>query len=250
MSNDTEVKARLWNLQTTINKMIQDKVRDPHKVAEIYQSIVNEPNEVTKVVPMPFLRSTKSFPAVVVSAAVGPLLEYVGEVTIPTNTANFMVGEMFKLKKNGGVFAYFNADFEDQFLSGEGKVEEPTGGHKLHYMKLCRGSANSSIIHELGGLIKSETTMADIYYLHERQLKGEKGFLLTGLSNIFFVRDRRAVLCVIRTTWRRSDGWGISMRAVKDVREWSDAGHQVFSPNSVSVPSKNFGPGTKPILVP
>lgn len=41
MSNEKNIYERLWKLYTMINKMIMDGVRDPHKIAEILQCIVD-----------------------------------------------------------------------------------------------------------------------------------------------------------------------------------------------------------------
>ncbi|MEK7195270.1 MAG: hypothetical protein AAB655_01085, partial [Patescibacteria group bacterium] len=128
-----------------------------------------------------------------------PLLTPVGTVTVAATTTSFVAKDRFVVntKQNAPVkIAYLWDDFRAWFTD---KVEQPFEGSTLKYGKLSRSSVDGSIIAELGGEEKAETTLAEIFSLMAAQMaaqpSGESGPLLTnGYANIFYVRDAKGVL--------------------------------------------------------
>lgn len=156
------------------------------------------------------------------------LLDFLGEVSIPATTAKFVTKNNFKLKKDGGICSYLGDNLKEWFLSGKGKIENPIGEQALRYGKLLRESVDIPIITELGGEEKSETTLAELYYLMEQQKNGEDGVLLNNdYANIFYIRDSAGVLRAVNAYWY-DDGWYARARPVEHPYGWR-VGYQVFS---------------------
>jgi hypothetical protein len=97
------------------------------------------------------------------------------------------------------------------------------------------------IIAELGGADKSETTLSEMFFLMEKQGKGEDGVLLNNGydANIFYVKDTAGVLRAVYVGWR-GDGWSVDADSVGVPGRWDD-GFQVFSRNAQIL--GNFGSG-------
>lgn len=164
----------------------------------------------------------------------GPLLEFLGTVTITARTERFVAKEKFVVdtKRNAPVkISYLSNDFKERFLSGDGKVEDPIAEQTLRYARLRKSSVDAPIIAELGGEVKAETTLAEVYALMAQQPNGENGVLITnGYANIFYIRDIRGVLRAVYVIWD-GVGWDVNADPVGDPDEWDD-GRQVFSRNS------------------
>ncbi len=157
-----------------------------------------------------------------------PLLDWLGTVTVPAEIQRFIVRDRIdEIKKSGGRI-YTGSHFEGWFF---GKTVEPIGETQLRYGKLLRAEVDGPIIAELGGEIKAETTLAEIFGLIEMQKKGEKGALLiNGYANIFFVRDIDSALRIVRANWH-DGGWDLDANSVGHPFRWSWL-QQVFSHNS------------------
>jgi hypothetical protein len=160
-----------------------------------------------------------------------PLLDFLGEVSIPAIANKFVAKDRFVVntKSNAPVkISYVGDNFTAWFLSDDGKIEDQITEQTLRYGKLCKESADAPIIAELGGEEKSETTRTEMYSLMEKQKNGEDGVLLNnGYANIFYIRDAGGVLRAVDVGWR-DGGWRVRAYPVEDPRRWSD-GDQVFS---------------------
>ena len=170
--------------------------------------------------------STKSKPSI---------LELVSVIKVPTTDVEFVAKDRFVVntKCNALVKISVVSDvFTSWFLLDGGKTEDPINKQILRYCKLRKSSLDGPIFTELGGEEKSETTLAEMFFLMEGQKNGEDGVLLNnGRVNIFYIRDQNGVLRAVVVCWR-FDGWLVRAYSVKDPFRW-DNGCQVFSRNSV-----------------
>ena len=162
-----------------------------------------------------------------------PLLIPIGTVDVVATASPFVARDRFVVntKQNAPVkIAYLWDDFRVWFTD---KVEQPFEGSTLKYGKLSRSSVDGSIIAELGGEEKAETTLAEIFSLMATQPNGESGPLLTnGYANIFYVRDAKGVLRAVRVRWYADGGgWRVNALSVTGQDGWFD-GRRVFSRNS------------------
>ncbi|MEK7552366.1 MAG: hypothetical protein AAB534_03040 [Patescibacteria group bacterium] len=123
-------------------------------------------------------------------------------------------------------------NFNIWFFAGDGKVEEPQDEQTLCYHELCQPCCNSSIIDELGGEAKAETTLTVMSSLMKMQENRERGVLLTNaMANIFYVRDVAGTLRTVYVSW--IDGsWRIGAMTTHSSFKWSHRGFgncRVFS---------------------
>ncbi len=176
----------------------------------------------------------------------GILLESIGLVIIPATTEPFVAKDKFVVNTKRNATVKISAvwdNFTSWFLSGAGKTEDPIGEQTLRYHKLRKSSVDGPIITELGGEVKVETTLSEMFSLMEKQKHGEDGVLLNnGYANIFYIRDQNGVLRAVCVDWV-GDGWYVRAGSVERPGGWS-GGNRVFSRNSVlessgtSVPAK------------
>ena len=164
------------------------------------------------------------------------LLEFVGTITIPATTEKFVAKNKFIVNTEYNTLvriSYLSEKFIKFFLSSEGKVEDPIIKHTLHYAKLSKASVDGSIIEELGGEAKAETTLFEMFSLMEEQGCGEDGVLLNNSCvNIFYIRDYFAgVLRTVYVQWI-VDGWRVYAGFFEYPHGYR-AGDYVFSRNSV-----------------
>ncbi|MEK7586459.1 MAG: hypothetical protein AAB453_01155, partial [Patescibacteria group bacterium] len=162
------------------------------------------------------------------------LLELVGTVAAPATTSKFVAKEKFVVGTNRKAKVKISgtcSNFDAWFLADEGKVEDPIGEQMLRHHKLRRYSVDGPIITELGGEVKAETTLSEMFSLMAKQGNGEDGVLLNnGWANIFYVRDLAGVRRAVDVGWC-GGGWDVSAGSVGDPSEWCD-GRRVFSRNS------------------
>lgn len=158
------------------------------------------------------------------------LIRWFGTTTTPPTTEKFVPKDKFRKDSKEVKFYDFCGVFEEDFLSGNGKTERPLGEQELRYGDLIKNSLDSSILEELGGEKKAETTLTGLYDLLEKQAKGSPGVLLTnGDVNIFYIMNKRGVLCAVGVLWH-SLGWLVHGSTVLSRDAWS-AGYRVFSRN-------------------
>ena len=172
------------------------------------------------------------------------ILELVSTVGVAATTSKFVAKK--KLVRDTGCKAkvkisYLSDNFKALFLSGPGKSEDPISEQTLRYHKLLKPSVDDLIIAELGGEEKCETTMTEMFFLMEKQSKGEAGVLFNnGWTNIFYIKDQNGVLCAVDVLWFDS-GWGVGARSIEGPLAWI-RGYQVFSRNSVLESSEPSAP--------
>ena len=184
------------------------------------------------------------------------LLEFVGTVVIPATTIKFVAKDKFVIntKRNAPVkISYVGGNFTEWFLCGDGKIEYPISKQTLRYAKLSKASVDGSIIEELGGEAKAETTLFEMFSLMEEQGCGEDGVLLNNSCvNIFYIRDYFAgVLRTVCIHWI-VDGWRVYAGFFEYPHGYR-AGDLVFSRNSVLISSETSAPAqawSLDILVP
>lgn len=159
---------------------------------------------------------------------VNTLLEFIGTIKIPATTKKVVVCDYVqKIRKTRKLYA--GSNFEEWFFS---KTVEPISQSVLNYHKLRKSSVDSPIIAELGGEVKTETTLAEMFALMEMQANGEDGALLTnGYANIFYIRDINGVLRAVLCFWG-GVSWRVDARSVGSPGGWG-GGRQIFSRNSL-----------------
>lgn len=171
--------------------------------------------------------------AKIIPAEKDALLNFVGTVTIPATTVNFVALDKFVIntEREAPVKIYCSGDnFKKRFLN---KTEEHIRETILRYYDLNEKSRDIPIINELGGEDVAETTLTPLFTLIERQGNGENGVLLTnGYANIFYVRDDEGVLWAVGADWH-AYGWYVDASSIGNPNDW-DAGNRVFSCNSRS----------------
>lgn len=159
------------------------------------------------------------------------LLELVGKVAIPASLSEFIARDNFIVDtsgKAGPKIVRLGSNFEEWFLK---KVEEPIDESELCYHRLLKSSRDGSIVAELGGKEKAETTLVALFALLEKQGGGEEGVLLVNeYANIFYIRDIKCVLRAVYVYWS-DDGWYVNAHSVEAPFRWY-AGYQVFFRNS------------------
>ncbi len=170
--------------------------------------------------------------------------QLVGTVVVPATTKRFIAKEKFLINTKHYApvkINYIGEDFIAWFLNGDGKIEDRISEQHLCYHKVPQCSTTGSIIAELGGEAKVETTLSEMFSLIEKQKNRESGPLLNnGLGNLFYVRDQRNVLRVIDVGWQ-DNGWYIIAYPVKGLGKWHGLG-QVFS--RVRLESSEFVPAS------
>lgn len=161
---------------------------------------------------------------------VGGLITHLGTITTSATTEKFVAREKFTKGSEEVNFWGFGSNFEQWFLD---KVEEPIDQQELRYGKLEKNSVNGPIIKELGGEVKAETTLSEMFSCFKKQPKGEDGVLLTnGYANIFYIRDASGVLRVVLAYWdAAAASWVFDADSVGYPNVWR-AGYRIFSRNS------------------
>ena len=105
------------------------------------------------------------------------------------------------------------------------------GEQTLCWSKLRRDALDETILAELGGENKAETTLTELYTLMEQQKDGRPGTLLVdGTWNVFYIRDLQGVLRAVFVYWY-DGGWSVGADSVGDPDGWC-AGYRVFSRRS------------------
>jgi len=159
------------------------------------------------------------------------ILNWLDITTTSATTEKFVAKDKFIKDSKEIKFYGFYGSFEEDFLVGNGKTEEPLSEQELRYGNLTKNSVDSPIIEELGGEAKAETTLTELHNLLRKQGNGEEGDLLTsGYSNIFYTRNTNGVLRAVNVYWDDA-GWGVRAYSVESPYDW-DAGDRVFSRNS------------------
>ena len=166
------------------------------------------------------------------------ILELVSTVVVSATTSKFVAKTAFVVNTKHNAPVKISAvwdNFIEWFLSGSGKTEDPISEQTLRYHKLLKAAhdlplkeGEQSIIPELGGKAKAETTLSEMFSLMEKQKNGEDGVLLNnGYANIFYIRDQNGVLRAVSVRWY-NDGWYVYANSVGDPDRWR-GGFQVFS---------------------
>jgi len=140
------------------------------------------------------------------------LLKLISTISIPATTKKFVAKDKFKVDigYNAQVkISEIGDRFNLCFLDGEGKIESPISENKLNCYKLASDSIDEPIIAELGGAKNIETSLSTIYFLMQKQNKGQNYYLSTNKrSNIFYVYDTKGILQFVFVVWK-SNGWYI-----------------------------------------
>ena len=181
-----------------------------------------------------FLQALKSLEKPLVKAVTAALLVMAGIVSVAPTNENFVADKKFVVNTTATATVKIyelGTNFKVWFLK---KVEAPFAGSELLYQKLVTSSKNTPIISELGGEKKAETTLTEMFFLMEKQGRGQDGDLLTnGYANIFYIRDVDGVLRAVCVYWG-GRGWRVNACPTDNPHGWS-AGPRVFSGNSDTV---------------
>lgn len=160
------------------------------------------------------------------------ILGPVSTIVINATTEEFVARKKFVVntKPNAEVFiSYLSNNFVERFLKGDGKTEDLMSVQTLFCANLSRTSFDITIIAALGGEEKSETTLSEMFFLMEKQKRGEDGALLNNsYPNLFYIQDNAGVLRTVSVRWS-GGGWGVDAYYLF---RWND-GCRVFSRNPV-----------------
>ena len=100
------------------------------------------------------------------------------------------------------------------------KRETPLSESTVRYYELQRNAGDQTILAELGGEAKAETTLAEVFWLLDRQKQGEAGILaVNGWGNIFYVRDAADVLRAVYVHWC-DEAWNVEASRIGRPAEW------------------------------
>ena len=103
------------------------------------------------------------------------------------------------------------------FEKGEGAASSSV----VEWLELQRNASNSTILHELGGAVGVETSLASAFWLMLQQNAGQPGPLATnGWGNVFYVRDAVDQLRSVNIHWC-DGGWSIDAMPIDTKTEWS-----------------------------
>jgi hypothetical protein len=109
------------------------------------------------------------------------------------------------------------------------KVEGSVPAATLQWYELQRNGSDRSMISELGGAEKVETTLSTVFSLMEAQRAGTTGPLANnGFGNTFYVRDTNGELRAVNIHWC-DDGWGVEAVQIVRIAEWPIR-DRVFAP--------------------
>jgi hypothetical protein len=204
-----------------------------------------------------------------VPKAVEKLLLRVGTFSVSATTEKFVVADKFVVNTDDTEevkIAWVGNNLKNWFFK---TVEKSTPSGVLLIQKLAKASVDGPIITELGGVLKAQTSLGEMFALMKKQGKGEKGDLLTnGWATIFYIpqlvtklegnafsyvkRDSTTVteqvsnpsylfemdsqwyvLRAVRCGWG-GGGWGCDAYSVVGPNGW-DGGDRVVSRNSATV---------------
>ncbi len=166
-------------------------------------------------------------------------------VVIPAIMEMFVAAEMLVISTKPSArvkISHIGANFTAWFLKRRGKIEEPNSEQILRYHNLWVESADTFIIKGLGGEMKAETTLSEMFSLMEKQRYGEAGVLLNKAANMFYIRDRAGVLRRIHMYWW-NNGWEFEAYPVEPEHGFGlKAGPRFFSRNSILEPLETSVP--------
>jgi len=175
------------------------------------------------------------------------ILKSVSTVVIPATKSQFSAKKEFRT--NTGLPRYFYGDNYERevkinhvvcrFRTHFGdKVEEPSASHTLCYANLQERATDESILAEIGGEEKAETTLTAMFRLMEKQNNGQNGVLLTGHGrNVFYVRNQNGTLCSVVVGWN-DNGWHIDAEPAKANPQYGWIGEiRVFYPSAKTEPA-------------
>ena len=147
------------------------------------------------------------------------LLAEIESHTIPATTATFECTKDFAPLIWEG--------FEARFI---GQLERPKSETIVVQYRLKRDSRSLEIVESLGGPNRVATSLVEIKYFIDKEVKGETGVLLNnGRTNVFFAPDNEGVLCSIVV--RRAGVWIVDASPVIGGMLRYTAADRVFSRN-------------------
>ena len=157
------------------------------------------------------------------------LLELVTTVSVAA-CEKFVAKEHFKVdtgRKAKVKIAFLWDNFSKHFLP---KTEEGVLAGEIKVHKLLQSSLDAPIMTELGDPRSYSTTLADLWWMLEKQPNGEEGALLVnGYANILYIHDTEGNLWAVYAYWVSGfGGWCVNAGSVGDPDGWS-AGIQVLS---------------------
>lgn len=159
-----------------------------------------------------------------------PLLQEGAKVLIPAQE-RFLARDHFITSLDPAAqvpIVYVMGNFNRWFLD---KVEEPSGEVSLMWYELQRNAGDQTIVAELGGVKRVETTLASVFALMHQQRLGQPGPLASnGWGNDFYVRDMAGELRSVYVHWC-DEGWGVDSAPIVRTTEWPIR-DRVFAPVS------------------
>jgi len=206
-----------------------------HSLVELVKEFGGTMKSIYRLATPEGRNTMKQIARLIVSAAAGDVkkvaeefFQFIGQIIIPAMPNEFVAKDFFVVNtaENAPVkISYVGGNFEKRYL---GKIEKPSSGSTLAGRQLTKNTFDEKIITEIGGEIKVETTLYEVYTSMAKHPNGpDSGCGKLGVWNIFYVRDINGVLGAVDVYWH-GDGWSVS--AFKLECEWN-AGNTVFSRN-------------------
>ena len=150
----------------------------------------------------------------------GTLLKPGDTIDVRPSAEPFVVQDHFVLNiesRDKILISLIAGDFLKWFQQ---KREIPAGPATLRCYELQDNAGDASIVAELGGEARVETTLAQVFWLLERQKRGERGALANnGWGNIFYIRDVSGTLRSVYVHWC-DEAWNVEAVRIGRAAEW------------------------------
>lgn len=174
------------------------------------------PGEIDQVTAMAWADNQRGLKKVLSEALVPPklrkdLLRFISAIDIPTTIEIFIAGDKFSVThrittSTQVIIAGLNGDFVKWFLRDGENVVNRNRQCRLSRYLVQETVMDNQILTELYNMGMAETTLADIWYLLEKQGRDKPGFLSNNASgNIFFVAGQDGNVRTVHVYW--SNGW-------------------------------------------
>lgn len=149
-------------------------------------------------------------------------LEPVETIRVFTDS-NFCINDSFLISEKPPIqIGWIGEKFQREFLSNTQNKNYETGITTLKIYDLTQKVTDKTIVEQLGGEEKAETSLSQMWSLLKAQGMGQDGpLLINGNSNIFYIKGQNNVLWSISCFWHESIGpWRIEASLFSNLSVW------------------------------